>query len=1155
LEKTDPRSPTSGDISVYGLESIEDSSTRIMNCLHVILLLGRVKVLGRIKAGLVSSVLVLLLFVALFGVVLNVPVVWGSGTIYIRADGSIDPPTAPISTVDNYTYTFTDNIYDQIVVERSNIIIDGDGYTVEGTAAWDSKGIYLSGVTNVTIKNAIIKSFGYGIDLYESSYSSVSGNNITTCGVYGIELSDSSSNNISGNFMTSNGGYGIMLIESSNNNIIGNNITATVVYGIYLSGSLNNFISGNNVTTNNWGIVIHSSNNSINGNNIIANNYDGIQLEYGSSNSITGNNITNSSHGIWFLDSSNNSILENNITNNDVGVIVISSENSSILRNDITNNGQGVSFSESSYNTVSGNNIVNNTSSGVHFDYGSSSNNLFRNNITENGYGVSFGSYYVWRAKFYHNNFINNTQQVRFTYYSVETQWDNDYPFGGNYWSDYNGTDFFSGFDQRQPGSDGVGDTLYYIDDYNQDQYPLMNPLGPLPHPVAVFTCTPEFPMRGETVTFNASASYDLDGSITSYEWNFDGNITTATDPIVKHVYTALGTYTINLTVTDNYGFTHSNENSITTWEESSIITVHAEPTQAMAGSNVTINGNIKPIIADANVTISYKLLVGTRALLAIVKTDSNGQYTHVWKTIDARTFEIQASWSGNGSVSPARSEIKTVSVYGSISIRPDGSVDPPTAPIQRDGHSYTLTGNISVPIVVESNDVIIDGGGYALESRWWPVWGSGNALDLSNRNNVTIKNMIIIGFDVGIYLASSSGNTISRNTIGWDYGTYVITSEYGIRMYSSSNNNISWNRILATEMWIESSSQNVIYANDMHGSVIDLYKNSDGNNLVGNNFTGYSGLFLWIWDSYGNRIYHNNFIHSYAYCSSYPPTNVWDDGYPSGGNYWTGYTGQDADGDGIGDTPYYIDVNDVDRYPLMNPWNPPSDSTSPATIHNYDDLWHTTDFTVTLNATDDISGVAETYYRINDGPIQNVSAHGYPLITTEGADNKLEYWSVDNAENEELPHIILTGIKLDKTTPAIDIPSRKPAGDVEPDQSVRVAADITDTVSQVKNATVYYSLNNGTTWEEPTPMNLNASTNLYEAIIPGQPAGTWVKYKIVAYDQAGNNATLDGTQPYCTYQVIPEFPPSLILPIFMIAALLAVIVYRRKHTSTVNRG
>jgi len=48
-----------------------------------------------------------------------------------------------------------------------------------------------------------------------------------------------------------------------------------------------------------------------------------------------------------------------------------------------------------------------------------------------------------------------------------------------------------------------------------------------------------------------------------------------------------------------------------------------------------------------------------------------------------------------------------------------------------------------------------------------------------------------------------------------------------------------------------------------------------------------------------------------------------WDDGYPSGGNYWSDYAGVDADGDGIGDTPYVIDENNTDRYPLISLWPP----------------------------------------------------------------------------------------------------------------------------------------------------------------------------------------------------------------------------------------
>jgi len=60
----------------------------------------------------------------------------------------------------------------------------------------------------------------------------------------------------------------------------------------------------------------------------------------------------------------------------------------------------------------------------------------------------------------------------------------------------------------------------------------------------------------------------------------------------------------------------------------------------------------------------------------------------------------------------------------------------------------------------------------------------------------------------------------------------------------------------------------------------------------------------------------------------SYESTNIWDDSYPSGGNYWSDYEekypdAEELDGSGIWDTPYEIDWNDQDNYPLMKPWTP----------------------------------------------------------------------------------------------------------------------------------------------------------------------------------------------------------------------------------------
>jgi len=138
-----------------------------------------------------------------------------------------------------------------------------------------------------------------------------------------------------------------------------------------------------------------------------------------------------------------------------------------------------------------------------------------------------------------------------------------------------------------------------------------------------------------------------------------------------------------------------------------------------------------------------------------------------------------------------------------------------------------------------------------------------------------------------------------------------------------------------------------------------------------------------------------------------------------------------------------------------------PTDTTPPFTVHNYDGLWHTTDFTITLTASDDSSGVSETYYKINDGPTQNVSAHGQPLITLEGANDKLEYWSIDNADNEELPHKVLTGIKLDKTAPSGSLLiNYDDAYTTTPNVTLNLwASDATSGVSQLRFS------NDGTNW------------------------------------------------------------------------------------------
>lgn len=83
--------------------------------------------------------------------------------------------------------------------------------------------------------------------------------------------------------------------------------------------------------------------------------------------------------------------------------------------------------------------------------------------------------------------------------------------------------------------------------------------------PVAKFTYSPSYPAVGEVVTFDASSSYDPDGTIVEYRWDFgDGNVITTTTPTVTHTYSSWGPYKVTLTVVDNSSL--ANSTSVWIW-------------------------------------------------------------------------------------------------------------------------------------------------------------------------------------------------------------------------------------------------------------------------------------------------------------------------------------------------------------------------------------------------------------------------------------------------------------------------------------------------------------------------------------------------------------------------------------------------------------
>lgn len=216
----------------------------------------------------------------------------------------------------------------------------------------------------------------------------------------------------------------------------------------------------------------------------------------------------------------------------------------------------------------------------------------------------------------------------------------------------------------------------------------------------------------------------------------------------------------------------------------------------------------------------------------------------------------------------------------------------------------------------------------------------------------------------------------------------------------------------------------------------------------------------------------------------------------------WWGTTDIDAINQTVYDFKNDFNLGRVDFVPFLTEPNPAAiqDKTPPITLHDYDGAWHTSDFTITLTATDNESGVKETYYQINDGTEKAVNADGSPVITSEGANNTLEYWSVDNAGNVESSNMLIS-IKLDKTAPTGSITINVGAASTT-SSSVTLtlsAADATSGVAQMRFS------NDGVTWSSWE----GASPTKVWTLTSGDETKT-VYYQI--RDNAGNTATYSDT-------------------------------------------
>lgn len=286
-------------------------------------------------------------------------------------------------------------------------------------------------------------------------------------------------------------------------------------------------------------------------------------------------------------------------------------------------------------------------------------------------------------------------------------------------------------------------------------------------------------------------------------------------------------------------------------------------------GQTLVIDKSISLIGEDANSTILNLHPAYTEWWIL---TQPYTSYSNAI-TIDANDFKLSGF---------------TISTQGSIAINGDRtqiSGNNITTGISQTGSNCNITGNTIDGVII--------------------LEGSSNVL---NQNSVS-----------GIALKHAYSNTISNNTFAYlNFGSVSDTS------YTCSYNVIFRNRIegdWSWGIWLGAGSYNVFYENylanyrghDGWGVALGFGTNGTHNSLVGTNNTFYHNIFI------------NNNKNVYDSWNNLTAPNFWDNGEE--GNYWDDYNGTDDNRDGIGDTPYVINGDNIDYYPLMEPFDVEGDA------------------------------------------------------------------------------------------------------------------------------------------------------------------------------------------------------------------------------------